>query len=228
MSSVIHPVEMEQLFGNRIEKPSKPVSASPYMQELSWPAKSVLMAAATLMIGFSALGACRGSDARTTSRMIARGDSSLAYSALSYITWPKESFEAENSPFVMAVLGKVSSAHEKLQAPYLEGKKRIQGRIVEIRKYDSPDEVTNSHMLLVAESYPQKLASRALEVVGGKSVLTIGETDTFAKAGGVLSIVKSGDSSLLELSQRAAAKQRLKVDVRLVNVSVLVDEDRGR
>jgi hypothetical protein len=228
MSSVIHPVAMEQLFGNRIEMPSKPKTISPHMQELSWPAKSVLMAAATLMIGFSTLAACRGNDARTTSKMIARGDSSLAYSALSYITWPKESFEAETSPFVMAVLGKVSSAHEKLQAPYLEGKKRIHGRVVEIRKYESPDEVAHSHVLLVAESYPQKLASRALEMVDGKSVLTIGETGTFAKAGGVLSIVKSGDSSLLELSQRAAAKQRLKVDVRLVNVSVLVDEDRGR
>jgi hypothetical protein len=228
MSSVIHPVEMEQLFDNGVETPAKPKSVSPHMQELSWPAKSVLMAAATLMIGFSTLAACRGNDARITSKMIARGDSSLAYSALSYITWPKESFEAENSPFVMAVLGKLSSAHEKLQAPYLEGKKRIQGRIVEIRKYDSPDQIANSHVLLVAESYPQKLANRALSVVDGKSVLTIGETDTFAKTGGVLSIVKSGDSSLLELSQRAAAKQRLKVDVRLVNVSVLVDEDRGR
>lgn len=228
MSSVIHPVEMDHVFGHRIEKPVMPKTVSPHLQELSWPAKSVLMAAATLMIGFSTLAACRGNDLRATSKMIARGDSSLAYSALSYISWPKESFAAENSPFVMAVLGKVSSAHEKLQAPYLEGKKRIQGRTVEIRKYDSPEEVAGSHMLLVAESYSQKLTSRALEVVEGKSVLTIGETDSFAKTGGVLSIVKSGDSSLLELSQRAAAKQRLKVDVRLVNVSVLVDEDRGR
>ena len=228
MSSIVHSGQLEQYLVQGTAMRSKPQSPNPHFQEMSWQAKSVLMAAATLMIGFSTLGACKDSDLRATSRMVARGDSSLAYSALSYITWPKDSFETDNAPFVMAVLGKVSAAHEAVQAPYIEGKKRIHGRTVEIRKFESPDDVTHSHVLLVSDSYPTKLASEALHLVEGKSILTIGETDTFAKKGGVLSIVKNGDSSFLELSQRAAARQRLKVDVRLVNVSVLVDEDRGR
>jgi hypothetical protein len=228
MSSIVHSGQLDQLLVPRTSKPSKPKSQNPHFQEMSWQAKSVLMAAATLMIGFSTLGACKDSDLRATSRMVARGDSSLAYSALSYITWPKESFATESAPFVLTVLGKVSAAHEALQAPYVEGKKRIHGRAVEIRKCESLDDVTNSHVLLVSDSFPAKLAAEALNLVDGKSVLTIGETDSFVKKGGVLSIVKNGDSSFLELSQRAAARQRLKVDVRLVNVSVLVDEDRGR
>lgn len=228
MSSVIHPMPLDHSVAGAFVPPIRATLPESLTQELSWPAKSVLMAAATLMIGFSTLGACRGNDLRATSRMVARGDTSLAYSALSYITWPKDSFADDDSPFVLAVLGKPSELHEKLQAPYLEGKKRIHGRAVQVHKYDNLKDISQSHVLLVSEAYPQKLIEEALKAVDGKSVLTIGETNGFAKSGGVLGVVKNGDNWILELSQRAAAKQRLKVDVRLVNVSVLIDEDRGR
>ena len=76
----------------------------------------------------------------------------------------------------------------------------------------------------MTESCLPQDVTQALKAVQEKSVLTIGETAAFAKSGGVLSVVKSGDDAILELNQRAAKRQSLKVDVRLINVSVLVEE----
>ena len=84
------------------------------MTEMSPPARVVLMASATLMIGFSSLGASRGNDFKPNSRLIARGDSSLAYTALTYIKWPQEAFGKKDSTFVLGDLGEPSPAHEKL------------------------------------------------------------------------------------------------------------------
>lgn len=192
------------------------------MREMSTPAKSMLMAVATLMIGFTTLAAGRGNEVK--SKVVARGDSSLAYSALTYVTWPKDSFEKDDSPFVFGVLGKPSEAHEKLLSPYRAGKKLIHGRTVEVRRFDDPKHLVSCHIVLIAQSCPPEQIEQALKLTRGKSVLTIGETGEFAGAGGVLGLVKSGDQSTLELNPQAAKRQKLKVDVRLVNLSVLVED----
>lgn len=192
------------------------------MSELSATAKAFLLTAATLVIGFPTLSASRANDLK--SKTVAHGDTSLAYSALTYITWPRESFETDRSPFVIGVLGKPSETHEKLLARYEDGKKQVHGRSVEVRLLDGNRDVSSCHALLVMESCSPETVAEALKLVRGKSVLTIGETGSFAESGGVLSVVKSGNDSVLELNQSAAKRQQLKVDVRLANVSVLIQE----
>ena len=194
------------------------------MKELSTPAKCVLMAVATMMIGFSTLAACRGNDLKSKSNSVARGDSSLAYSALTYITWPAASFEKDDSPFVFGVLGKLSASHEKLLNPYIDGKKMVHARPVQVRRYTDASDVSKCHVLLIASTCPQPVVDRALKSAAGRSVLTIGETGGFAKSGGVMGVVKDGNESVLELNQQAARRQHLKIDVRLVNLSVLIQE----
>ncbi|MBS0203038.1 MAG: YfiR family protein [Planctomycetes bacterium] len=192
------------------------------MRELSTPAKSMLMAAATMMIGFFTLAACQGND-KMHSRMAARGDISLAYKALNYIGWPGQSFEARNSPVVLVVLGQASAAHEKVLAPYVLGQK-IRCRTVHVQRVAKPDDIPQCQILVVTESCSPGDTTQALKVVQKKGVLTIGETAEFTKSGGVLSVVKSGDEAFLELNQQAAKRQGLKMDVRLINLSVLVEE----
>lgn len=194
------------------------------MSELSTPAKCVLMASATLMIGFSTLASSRDHDSKSDSGTAARGSCSMAISALTFVTWPKESFEANGAPFVIALLGKPSSIQEEILAPYVEGKKKIQGRTVEVRRYQRVNEIRKCHALLITGACEREVIRQAIENAAGKSVLTIGEVEGFAESGGVMNVVKSGDDSVLELNLRAADRQQLKIDVRLVNVSILVKE----
>jgi hypothetical protein len=195
------------------------------MKELSAVPKWFLLSVATLTIHFSTWVVCQGSDLKTNSKSVAHGDASLAYSALPYITWPKESFETDRSPFIIGVLGKPTEAHVKLLAPFEEGTKQIHGRTVQVRHFETQKEISDCHTLLVMQSCSPQLVTDALKSVRGKSVLTIGETGDFVEAGGVLSVVKSGRDSILELNPRAARRQQLKVDVRLANLSVLIQEN---
>jgi len=192
--------------------------------ELSTPAKCVLMFSATLMIGFSTLASCRDRNLSCQARSLARGPSSMAISALAFVTWPKESFDAEDAPFIIGVLGKLSEAQEEMLTPYVEGKRKIQGRTVELRRFANAAEISNCHALLIARSCEQELVRQAIQMASGKCVLTIGDFEGFAESGGVLSVVKNGDESILELNLRAADRQQLKIDVRLVNVSILAKD----
>jgi hypothetical protein len=192
-------------------------------QELSTPAKCVLMFSATMMIGFSTLASSRDRSSSCQSTTIARGSCSMAISALTFVTWPKESFDAADASFVIGVLGKPSEDQEVMLAPYVEGKNKIQGRTVQLRRFASTSEIKNCHALLMTSSCTHDLIEQAIQLESGKSVLTIGEAQGFADAGGVLSIVKNGEESILELNLRAADRQQLKIDARLVNVSVLVN-----
>jgi len=193
------------------------------MQELSTPARAMLMAAATLMIGFSTL-ASNGVSDRHRSRALARGDLSLAWSAMTYITWPKESFPAPGASVVLAVLGEPSAALRELLKPYVDQSRRIQGRTVAVRYCGDKLDMTGCHVLFLTRTCSPALTESALKQALGLPILTLGETPEFAAAGGVLSVVPCERDSVLELNPRAARQQHLKVDARLVNLAVLVNE----
>jgi hypothetical protein len=196
------------------------------MKELSVPAKAALHAAATLMIGFATLAACRGGELKSASKTLARGDVGLAYSAMTYITWSRDALTPDNSPFVIAIVGKLSDAHEKQLSTYTGGDKKIHGRQVKVLRIDNCEEIGACHVLFVSNDATARQSEAALKSVGGRGVLTIGETGDFVRSGGVLALVPAGDEWMLELNPRAAKRQQLKVDVRLVNVSVLIESDR--
>lgn len=191
------------------------------MQELSPPAKAVLMAAATLMIGFSSL-VTRGAN-EPPQRTIARGDLSLGCSALTYISWPKDAFDTADSPFVIAVVGQPGTTHQALLAPYRDGRRRVLGRAVTIRDCGDSPRLDGCHVLFVLRTCPAEVAARALDLAKDRPILTLGDTAGFAASGGVIGVVPADRQSVLELNLRAARAQQLKIDVRLINVSVVVD-----
>jgi hypothetical protein len=130
----------------------------------------------------------------------------------------------DDSPFVIGILGSMSKSNEDTLAPYADGKKKVQGRTVQLQRYKNANDIGECHALVVTGSCERAQVQQAIQRVSGKSMLTIGEGEGFAESGGVLSVVKSGDDSILNLNLRAADRQQLKIDVRLVNVSVLVKE----
>jgi YfiR/HmsC-like len=198
------------------------------MRELSTIPKCVLMAAATLMIGFASLSNLRGQDSRLDSRAVAHGTRSMAYSALTFITWPRAALEKDDSPFVIGLLGKPTADHQELLDQYSNGKRRIHGRSVIVRQFADAKAIDDCHVLFVVRGCCPETVRAALQKVAGRSILTIGETSKFTRAGGVMSVVDRGDDSVLELSLRAADRQQLKLDTRLVNLTVLTDEPESK
>lgn len=148
----------------------------------------------------------------------------MAMRALTYVTWPRDSFQSVNSHFVVGVLGNLSVDQEQMLAPYVAGTSTIQGRIVEVRYCANADDIAPCHALLVTQACDPILIGQTLQASSGKSVITIGDAEGFAKSGGVLNVVKNGTDSVLELNLQAASRQQLQIDARLVNVVILVRE----
>src|SRR5690242_9074323 len=145
------------------------------MRELSVPAKCVLMASATLLIGFSTLASCRDNESAPLSREDKRASNSLAISALPFVTWPKASFMTDDSPFVIGVLGTLTKSNEETLAPYVEGKKKVQGRMVQLRRYEKVNDIDECHALVVTSSCERAQIQQAIQRVSGKPMLTVGE-----------------------------------------------------
>lgn len=195
------------------------------MNELSTPTKALLLASATLMIGFSTLARCRG-DERTKS-----GDnpewrlkSSPNLSALNFITWPKTAFAESTDPFVIGVLGKPSPSHSEQLDKFITHPRLIQKRRVRVVRFESVEDITHCHLLFIAQSCGTDQTSAALRKVFSQSVLTVGETEGFALAGGVMNLVLGPKGRGFELNIRAAERQQLKIDGRLETLAITVDE----
>jgi hypothetical protein len=100
-----------------------------------------------------------------------------------FIEWPEEAGLANpTKPFVIAVFG------ENPFGTFLDenygGKRgqRIKGKKVEIRYINKIEEIAGCHLLFVSEISRRRL-TRLLEYTGDKSILTVADTDGYAKRG---------------------------------------------
>jgi hypothetical protein len=72
-----------------------------------------------------------------------------------------------------------------------------------------------------------KARRAVLEKVQSKSVLTVGDQESFAEEGGMVGLVKAGDHVQLEINLEAVQATPLKISSRLLKVAVLVGPAAG-
>jgi hypothetical protein len=76
-------------------------------------------------------------------------------------------------------------------------------------------------LLYVAQSSPKKIHA-ALELVGARNILTVGEADSFTREGGIVGLVRMGEQIQIQINLEAAQAARVKVSARLLNLSGVV------
>lgn len=194
------------------------------MKELTLPAKCLLLASATLMIGFSTLARCQGNEKSAGAVSRAAQSSSSAHSALNFITWPKSAFAEATSPFVIGVLGTPTPEQAEQIEKYSSQPRQIHRRSVRVVRFKSAEDISGCHVLFVSRSCNHDQTAAALQKVFGLPVLTVGETEGFALAGGVMNLVPGRSGRGFELNIRAAERQQLKIDGRLETLATTIEE----
>jgi hypothetical protein len=63
---------------------------------------------------------------------------------------------------------------------------------------------------------------KTLEKVKGKGVLTVGETEGFARDGGMIALVNSGDHIQIEVNLEAAQGAGIRISSRVLNLATIV------
>jgi len=162
-----------------------------------------------------------------------------------FIEWPAGAFADAKSPIILGVVGKDPFGPEldKLQGKTANGRKleikRFKGAL-EFRGEATPGrrqddlsskqakklaEMKSCHMLFITSSEKNYLP-QTLKPFRGTSVLTVGEIESFAREGGMITFVDSENSVQLEINLAAAEQARLKISSKLLSLAKVIKIER--
>lgn len=154
--------------------------------------------------------------ARAQSREDRSVRAAYVFNLIKYVEWPRRENE-----LVIGFVG--DAATGEVLETMLNGR-TSDGRAVRVALSPSGAEMAQCSLLYVAQPDVKEMR-KALERVEGTSVLTVGETDAFARAGGMVALVNSGDRIQIEVNLEAAQSAGIKISSRVLNLAVIVRPD---
>jgi len=144
--------------------------------------------------------------------------SALLYNLTKFVEWPAGAFPDAQTPTSLCILGQdpFGSALTKIIA-----QKTANGRPLLIRRLQRGQPIRNCHVLYISASERKNLL-RILESLKGSNVLTIGETDRFARSGGIVQIVLEEKQIRFEINLDAANREGIKISSKLLALARIV------
>jgi len=137
------------------------------------------------------------------------------YNFAKLVDWPTNSFADAKTPITIGVIG--SNTIEPMLAKTVKGK-LVGGRKVVARHFTDSTEVNGCQILFIDSSVGESEPS-ILEVVAGKSILTVGESDKFLHEGGMIRFIHDKDAVRFEILLYAAEKAGLKISSKLLQLA---------
>lgn len=126
--------------------------------------------------------------------------------------WPTDAFESDSSPIHIGVVGADSLA------AYLDEEvkgRSIKGRTLTVTRFKPSLLVTNCHVLFVGAAASDH-NDPIPPAVRYRPILTVGESQKFARAGGIITLERNGSALQFGVSQSAAAKARVRLSSKLL------------
>jgi len=151
--------------------------------------------AAILALGLAALGVCgtaAGGPQGEARR--ARVEGAFLVNFIRFTEWPRARFDGARAPYVVVVVGSESVADAVREVAEAAGP--VQGRRVTVTQVDGDhlrrrrDVLRASHLVFVDRS-GGVAAQEVIALLEGTSVLTVGDSAGFVRAGGMLGLVAS-------------------------------------
>ena len=145
----------------------------------------------------------------------ARLKSAFIFNFAKFVEWPANAFSEPNSPLVVGIIGKDTLGPALDQV--IQGKS-VNGRPIVVHRFAVGQEVQSCHILFVSAKNEANLA-QILQRARGANILTVGETEGFLKAGGIIRFVTVENRLQFEISAANAAQSGLKISSKLLLLS---------
>lgn len=129
-----------------------------------------------------------------------------------FTQWPDSAFAGSDGPFVVAVIGQ--NPFGQALEHTMEGKS-IAGHPVVVRYIDSSGDVPGCHVLFVPASEDGRLDD-IFKQVADRPILTVGESEKFPWAGGIIRFLIEDNKVRFEINPDAAAKASLHISSKLM------------
>ncbi|MFZ1986074.1 MAG: YfiR family protein [Desulfatitalea sp.] len=139
------------------------------------------------------------------------------YNFAKFIEWPDLGNSAATDAFVIGILGKDPFGPE---IQVIEGK-LVKGKPLRVIRSASLDELKSSQVLFIGAASPAEL-TRILKSLQGRPVLTVGDTDGFAREGVMINLTTEENKVRFEINPQAAEQAGLKISSHLLRLAKIV------
>jgi hypothetical protein len=142
----------------------------------------------------------------------------FVYNFAKFTDWPEELWNKTSNLRVCASAG--NDGFTKAVAA-LDAKPAVRGKPVEVRMLTRPEDAAGCQILVLTG---REGLAPWLRGVRNAPVLTVGEAEGFAAAGGVIGLFTEGDKLRFEVNQEAAQRAGLKLSSQLLKLARLVKD----
>ena len=164
---------------------------------------------------------CTGRIAVQAQEVVAREyqiKAAYLYNFAKFVEWPKESFTNNEAPLVIGVFGQ-NPFGEELNA--IARDHQINGRSIVIKPVATIADAAGVHLMFIGSAEDKQVA-QTLEALKNKDILTVGESDKFMAADGIIDFVRQADKVRFEINASAAERHRLKISAQLLKLAAAV------
>lgn len=132
-----------------------------------------------------------------------------------FVDWPPASYDTEQSPLVIGILGKNPFGNYLEQT--VSGEK-INGHPVIVHYYENEEDAKGCHLLFlnIPESKKRK---NILETLKGKSILTVSDGTDFLEQGGMIRFFTNKNKIKIQINLQASKESELTVSSKLLGVA---------
>ena len=142
------------------------------------------------------------------------------YNFAKFVEWPAQSFKGSDDPIAICTLGQ--NPFGSMLEDAVKGK-TLEGRAFVVRAIPDVRQARGCHILFISSS-EQKHLQLILESIKAPGILTVGETEGFAKNGGIINFKLEGGMVRFEINVGAAAKEGLQIRSNLLSLAEIVNE----
>src|SRR5881394_957037 len=141
-----------------------------------------------------------------------------------FVEWPPAAFADANSPILIGVLG------DDPFGPVLD--QTVQGETINHRKLiilrsQQAADLRNCHLVFISKSEKSRLTD-IFDSLGSASVLTVSETENFARRGGIINFFLDGNKIRFEINADAAQRKGIKISSQLLKLGKVVSAERAK
>lgn len=159
---------------------------------------------------------CARADAPTEYQLKA----AFLYKFAKFVEWPAGTFQDSSSPILIGVLGEDpfgNSLDETVKG------KTVDNRRLVIKHANSVGDLMNCQIIFVSASENGRM-SKIVDKLKGQSILTVGESDRFARLGGIINFDMQDNRISLQVNVEEAKRSKLKISSKLLRLADIVGD----
>lgn len=142
----------------------------------------------------------------------------LLYNFAKFVTWPKNTFKSDNSPFIIGILGE----NEFGEALKTIANKTIHGRTIKIRQFRNISDFEPSQILFTNSTLLDRFLRTNPGLLDKLSVLTVGQDKGFLNAKGILLLTVEKDHLVFKINLDSARRANIEIRANLLNLAAKV------